>query len=274
MTATQRDSIKQMQNGDPIWERIRSETHEAAAAEPILASFLHATILNHDELECSLSFHLANLLDNPSAPAMMLRELILEAFRDDNNIRSAIRDDLNAILDRDSACHELYIPFLYFKGFQALQIHRIGHWLWTHDRQPLALFLQSQMSRQFGIDIHPAARFGHGIMLDHATGLVVGETAVVGNRVSILQSVTLGGTGKEDGDRHPKIGDGVLISAGAKILGNIHVGEGAKVGAGSVVLQNVPAHTTVAGVPAKVVGKPTTNSPALDMDHGIPESQW
>ena len=274
MTATQSDGVSQMQNGDPIWERIRSETREAAAAEPILASFLHATILNHEELECSLSFHLANLLDNPSAPAMMLRELILEALRDDSDIRGAIRDDLNAILDRDSACHELYIPFLYFKGFQALQIHRIGHWLWTHDRQPLALFLQSQMSRQFGIDIHPAARFGHGIMLDHATGLVVGETAVVGNRVSILQSVTLGGTGKEDGDRHPKIGDDVLISAGAKILGNIHVGEGAKVGAGSVVLQDVPAHTTVAGVPAKVVGKPTTSSPALDMDHAIPDSQW
>ncbi len=274
MTATQSDGIQQMHNGDPIWERIRSETRDAAAAEPILASFLHATILNHEELECSLSFHLANLLDNPSAPAMMLRELILEALRDDSVIRGAIRDDLNAILDRDSACHELYIPFLYFKGFQALQIHRIGHWLWTHDRQPLALFLQSQMSRQFSIDIHPAARFGHGIMLDHATGLVVGETAVVGNRVSILQSVTLGGTGKEDGDRHPKIGDDVLISAGAKILGNIHVGEGAKVGAGSVVLQDVPAHTTVAGVPAKVVGKPTSKSPALDMDHAIPESQW
>ena len=274
MTATLSNGIQQMQNGDPIWERIRSETCDAAAAEPVLASFLHATILNHEELECSLSFHLANLLDNPSAPAMMLRELILEALRDDSEIRGAIRDDLNAILERDSACQELYIPFLYFKGFQALQIHRIGHWLWTHDRQPLALFLQSQMSRQFSTDIHPAARFGHSIMLDHATGLVVGETAVVGNRVSILQSVTLGGTGKEDGDRHPKIGDGVLISAGAKILGNIHVGEGAKVGAGSVVLQDVPAHTTVAGIPAKVVGKPTSNSPALDMDHAIPESQW
>tara|TARA_B100001059_G_scaffold233968_1_gene275254 strand:+ start:403 stop:1227 length:825 start_codon:yes stop_codon:yes gene_type:complete len=274
MTATLSNGIQQMQNGDPIWERIRRETRDAAAAEPVLASFLHATILNHEELECSLSFHLANLLDNPSAPAMMLRELILEALRDDSEIRGAIRDDLNAILERDSACQELYIPFLYFKGFQALQIHRIGHWLWTHDRQPLALFLQSQMSRQFSTDIHPAARFGHSIMLDHATGLVVGETAVVGNRVSILQSVTLGGTGKEDGDRHPKIGDGVLISAGAKILGNIHVGEGAKVGAGSVVLQDVPAHTTVAGIPAKVVGKPTSNSPALDMDHAIPESQW
>ena len=274
MTATQRDNIKQIEQGDPIWARIRRETRDTAAAEPILASFLHATILNHDELECALSFHLANLLGSPTAPAMMLREVILEALQDDGGIRSAIRDDLNAIIDRDSACHELYLPFLYFKGFQALQIHRIGHWLWTHNRKPLAHFLQSQMARQFGIDIHPAARFGHGIMLDHATGLVIGETAVVGNRVSILQSVTLGGTGKEDGDRHPKIGDGVLISAGATILGNIYVGEGAKVGAGSVVLQDVPAHTTVAGVPARVVGKPTSNSPGLDMDHAIPEPQW
>jgi serine O-acetyltransferase len=165
-------------------------------------------------------------------------------------------------------------PFCTSKAFRRCRFIASGTGCGTHDRQPLALFLQSQMSRQFGIDIHPAARFGHGIMLDHATGLVVGETAVVGNRVSILQSVTLGGTGKEDGDRHPKIGDGVLISAGAKILGNIHVGEGAKVGAGSVVLQDVPAHTTVAGVPAKVVGKPTSSSPALDMDHAIPESQW
>ena len=140
MTATQRDGVKQMQNGDPIWERIRNETRDAAAAEPILASFLHATILNHEELECALSFHLANLLDSPTAPAMMLREVILEALRDDGDIRGAIRDDLNAILDRDSACHELYIPFLYFKGFQALQIHRIGHWLWAHNRQPLAKF--------------------------------------------------------------------------------------------------------------------------------------
>jgi serine O-acetyltransferase len=274
MTATQRNGIDQMQNGDPIWARIRAETREVAVTEPILASFLHATILNHDELEYALSFHLANLLDSPSAPAMMLRELILEALLDDSGIRCAIRDDLNAILDRDSACHELYIPFLYFKGFHALQIHRVGHWLWEHSRQPLAHFLQSQMASQFAIDVHPAARFGHGIMLDHATGLVVGETAVVGNRVSILQSVTLGGTGKEDGDRHPKIADDVLISAGAKILGNILVGEGAKVGAGSVVLHDVPAHTTVAGVPAKVVGKPTSSSPAMDMDHAIPESQW
>jgi len=155
-----------------------------------------------------------------------------------------------------------------------LQIHRVGHWLWQQGRHSLALFLQSRMAQKFAIDIHPAAILGHGILLDHGSGLVVGETAVVGNRVSILQSVTLGGTGKVDGDRHPKIGDGVLISAGAKILGNIRVGEGAKVGAGSVVLKDVPPHTTVAGVPARVVGVPTSENPALDMDHDFPESDW
>ena len=271
MTATQSDGIQQMHNGDPIWERIRSETRDAAAAEPILASFLHATILNHDELECSLSFHLANLLDNPSAPAMMLRELILEALRDDSEIRGAIRDDLNAILDRDSACHELYIPFLYFKGFQALQIHRIGHWLWTHDRQPLALFLQSQMSRQFGIDIHPAARFGHGIMLDHATGLVVGETAVVGNRVSILQSVTLGGTGKEDGDRHPKIGDGVLISAGQDP--RQHPCWRRRKSGGRIGRYRTCQH--IRWLASRRSRRQADRQlSALDMDHAIPESQW
>lgn len=274
MTATQRESLKQSLENDPIWDRIREETRVVAAGEPILASFLHATILHHEELECALSFHLANQLDSPSAPSMMLREVILEAFQDDLSIRCAIRDDLVAVLERDSACNDYHLPFLYFKGFHALQTHRVAHWLWTHDRRSLALFLQSRMSQKFGVDIHPAARFGHGVMLDHGTGLVVGETAVVGNQVSILQSVTLGGTGKEHGDRHPKIDDGVLISAGAKILGNIRVGEGAKVGAGSVVLKDVAPHTTVAGVPAKVVGNPMTELPALSMDHAIPETQW
>ena len=261
-------------NSDPIWDRIHEETRCAASQEPILASFLHATILHHDELECALSFHLANQLDSPSLSSMMLREIFLEAFTDDPEIRCAIRDDLLAVLERDSATDQLSLPFLYFKGFQALQTHRVGHWLWKQDRRALALFLQSRMSSKFGVDIHPAARFGHGVMLDHGTGLVSGETAVVGNRVSILQSVTLGGTGKQDGDRHPKIGDGVLISAGATILGNISVGEGAIVGAGSVVLKDVPAHTTVAGVPARVVGTPSSDSPALDMEHAIPESKW
>jgi len=252
---------------DPVWDRIREETAVQAAQEPILASFLHATILNHSKLERALSFHLANQLDSPTASSLLLREVMLEAFKDDSCLRKTVRADLLAVMDRDSACQELYIPFLYFKGFHALQTHRVAHWLWKRGRESLALFFQNRVSSEFGVDIHPNAKLGHGIMLDHATGLVIGETAVVGNNVSILQSVTLGGTGKEDGDRHPKIGNGVLISAGAKILGNIRVGDGAKVGAGSVVLDEVPPHTTVAGVPAKIVGRPSSESPALEMEH-------
>lgn len=255
---------------DPVWDRIREETARQAAREPILASFLHATILNHSKLERALSFHLANQLDSPAASSLLLREVMQEALKDDSCLRETVRADLLAVMERDSACQELYIPFLYFKGFHALQTHRVAHWLWRQGRQSLALFFQNRMSTEFAVDIHPNARLGHGLMLDHATGLVIGETAVVGNNVSILQSVTLGGTGKEDGDRHPKIGHGVLISAGAKILGNIKVGDGAKVGAGSVVLQDVPPHTTVAGVPARVVGRPSSESPALEMDHGFP----
>lgn len=254
---------------DPIWDRICRETEDEVRKEPILASFLHATILNHMNLEAALSFHLANQLDSPTASSMLLREVIEQSFHSCSNIGKAIRADLLAIEERDSACHSLAIPFLYFKGFHALQTHRVAHCLWNDDRESLALFLQNRVSSKFGVDIHPAATMGQGIMLDHATGLVIGETAVVGNNVSILQSVTLGGTGKEEGDRHPKVEDGVLISAGAKILGNILIGEGAKVGAGSVVLEDVPPHTTVAGVPAKVVGTPTSDQPALDMDHGF-----
>lgn len=254
---------------DPIWEAIRRETQQEAAEEPILASFLHATILNHDSLEAALSFHLANKLDSPTASALLLREVIEEAFADEPQIGEAIRADLFAIKQRDSACINLSTPFLYFKGFHALQSYRIAHWLCQHQRHALALFFQNRISVVFGVDIHPAAQLGRGIMLDHATGVVIGETAVVKDNVSIMQSVTLGGTGKEHGDRHPKVDDGVLISAGAKILGNIRIGEGAKVGAGSVVLQDVPPHTTVAGVPAKIIGKPQADQPALEMDHQI-----
>jgi serine O-acetyltransferase len=254
-------------NQDPVWTRILEETRRHAADEPILASTMHATILNHNSLECALSFHLANQLDSPTASSLSLREVILQAFRSDPSIGESIRADLMAVEERDSACHELYIPFLYFKGFHALQTHRVAHWLWNQGRESLGLFFQNRVSSKFGVDIHPAARMGRGIMLDHATGLVIGQTAVVGNNVSILQSVTLGGTGKDEGDRHPKIGDGVLISAGAKILGNICVGEGAKVGAGSVVLDAVPPHTTVAGVPAKIVGRPASDQPAREMEH-------
>lgn len=256
-------------DGDPIWDTIREETAIEAANEPILASFLHATILNHDTLEAALSFHLANKLDSPTASAMLLREVIEEAFEANCRIPEAIRDDLRAVRDRDSACDNYSTPFLYFKGFHALQCHRIAHCLWQNQRRELALFFQNRVSVEFGVDIHPAARIGSGIMLDHATGIVIGETAVVGKNVSIMQSVTLGGTGKESGDRHPKVADGVLISSGAKILGNIRIGEGAMVSAGSVVLNDVPPHTTVAGVPAKVVGHPCCEQPALEMDQQL-----
>ena len=252
---------------DPMWQRIREEAAKQVSEEPILASFLHATILSHTRLELALSFHLAGQLATPDVSSLLLCKVIMEAFESDASIQTAVRADLQAVEDRDSACHELYIPFLYFKGFHALQTYRIAHWLWTTGRESLALFFQNRMSTTFSVDIHPAATLGQGILLDHATGLLIGETAVVGRNVSILQSVTLGGTGKDEGNRHPKIGDGVLISAGAKILGNICVGEGAKVGAGSVVLEDVPAHTTVAGVPAKIVGRPASDQPALEMEH-------
>lgn len=254
---------------DSIWHTIRSETAEEVKHEPVLASFLHATILNHDSLETALSFHLANKLDSPTASALLVREVIENAMAADPSIGEAMRADIAAVKQRDSACETLSIPFLYFKGFHALQSYRIAHWLWKQGRESLALFFQNRISCEFGVDIHPAARIGKGLMLDHATGVVIGETAVVGNNVSIMQSVTLGGTGKEHGDRHPKISDGVLIGAGAKILGNIRVGQGAQIAAGSVVLKDVDPHTTVAGVPAKVVGRPDCDQPALEMNHRV-----
>ncbi|MGB0221664.1 MAG: serine O-acetyltransferase [Luminiphilus sp.] len=259
---------------DPLWNTICSEVRELIRTEPMLEDFLRATVLSHSSLESALSAHLGNQIDCATVPARVLCHVISEAFSTRDDIRQAMRDDLQAVVERDSACESFHLPLLYFKGFQALQLHRVANWLWLQDRRSLALLMQSRASMKFGVDIHPAATFGSGIMLDHATGLVVGETAVIGNQVSILQSVTLGGTGKEHGDRHPKIADGVLISAGAKILGNIRVGEGAKVGAGSVVLRDVPPHTTVAGVPAKVVGRPDSDLPALNMNHEIPDHEW
>lgn len=254
---------------DTLWQTIREETEIEVRNEPILASFLHSSILNHDTLEAALSFLLASKLDSPATPSIVLREVIDQALAADPQIGVAIRADIRAVFERDSACDRFSEPFLYFKGFQAIQSYRIAHWLWKNERKALALHFQYLISVNFGVDIHPAAKLGCGIMMDHATGVVIGETCQVGNNVSIMQSVTLGGTGKEHGDRHPKVCDGVLISCGAKILGNIKIGEGAKIGAGSVVLQEVPPHTTVAGVPAKVVGKPTAEQPALEMNHQI-----
>jgi serine O-acetyltransferase len=252
-----------------LWRAVANEARQLVDEEPILGSFYHATILNHETLGAALSFHLANKLDSSVLPAMLIREVITEAITDDPTILKGAEIDIIATRNRDPACENFSTPFLYYKGFHALQAYRVAHWLWGQDRRPLALFLQSQVSVTFGIDIHPAAEIGSGIMLDHATGIVIGETSVVEDDVSILHEVTLGGTGKKSGDRHPKIRKGVLLAAGAKIIGNIEVGQGAKVGAGSVVLEDVPAHCTVAGVPAKIVGRPGCESPALDMDHSL-----
>jgi serine O-acetyltransferase len=254
-----------MSNNDPVWEMMRSTSQEHVQQEPLLASFLHATILNHDSLEDALSYHLASKLGSPTASALLIREIIEDALKSSDTISQAMRADIVATYERDSACECLSTPFLFYKGFHALQAYRVAHWLWQQDRKQLACFLQNHISMAFAVDIHPAATIGKGIMLDHATGIVIGETAIVEDNVSIMQSVTLGGTGKECGDRHPKIRQGVLIGAGSKILGNIEVGEGAHVSSGSVVLHSVPAHTVVAGVPAKVIGESATLQPALDM---------
>jgi serine O-acetyltransferase len=249
-----------------IWETIVKEARVLAEKEPMLASFYHATIIKHDSLGAALSYILANKLMTPSMPAMAIREVVEEAFASDSSIIDSAAHDICATVTRDPAVSQYSIPLLYLKGYHALQGYRVSNWLWKQGREALASYLQNQISVSCQVDIHPAAKVGYGIMLDHATGIVIGETAVVENDVSILQDVTLGGTGKECGDRHPKIRSGVMIGAGAKVLGNIEVGRGAKIGSCSVVLQNVPAHTTVAGVPAKIVGRPQSDQPSLDMD--------
>lgn len=257
------------QTNDDIWLAIRSEAALASREEPALASFYHASIINHDSFASAISFHLANKLDSQAVPAMMIREVFELAMAQETSIEAAMRADICAYCERDPACDRYFIPLLFFKGFHALQAYRFAHHLWLRGRQSLALYLQNQISEAFDVDIHPGARIGKGIMIDHATGVVIGETAVIEDNVSLLHGVTLGGAGRSAGDRHPKIRQGVLISTGAKILGNIEVGEGAKVGAGSVVLESVPAHTTVAGVPARVVGRPRGDNPARDMDHNL-----
>ncbi|PAV01968.1 serine O-acetyltransferase [Arsenophonus sp. ENCA] len=257
---------------EEIWTIIKQEGEILANCEPILASFFHETLLKHDNLGNALSYILANKLATPIMPAITVREIIQDAYKNDKQMIAYAARDLKAIVQRDPAVDKYSIPLLYLKGFHALQAYRIGHWLWKVDRTTLATYLQSQISVSFGVDIHPAASIGYGIMLDHATGIVIGETAVVENDVSILQSVTLGGTGKTGGDRHPKVREGVMIGAGAKILGNIEIGKGAKIGAGSVVLHHVPPHTTVAGVPARKVGTPNSKKPSLDMDQKFSNS--
>jgi serine O-acetyltransferase len=252
-----------------IWEIIRQEAARDANREPMLASFLHSVILNHRRLEDALSYILASKLGSPTLTAVSLRDLVDDALANDRSIGVAVRADIAAVMSRDPACLGYSIPLIYFKGFHSIQAYRIAHYYWIADRKPLALYLQSRISEVFAVDIHPGARLGKGLLFDHATSIVIGETAVIDDDFSMLHEVTLGGTGKVGGDRHPKIRRGVMIGAGAKILGNIVIGEGAKVGAGSVVLHDVPPHSTVAGVPARQVGYPAHALPALEMDQGI-----
>jgi serine O-acetyltransferase len=251
---------------DPVWQRISDEARAAIATEPLLGGLLHGTILHHKSLERALSFRISEKLASAEMSAQILREISDEAYRADPELGAAARADIMAVFERDPACHRFLQPLVYFKGFQAIQAYRVGHWLWKQGRKDLSYFFQMRVSEMFGIDIHPAARIGRGIMIDHAHSIVIGETAVVGDNVSMLHSVTLGGTGKEDDDRHPKIEDGVLIGAGAKVLGNITVGQCSRVAAGSVVLEPVPPMKTVAGVPAKIVGEAGCSQPALSMD--------
>lgn len=254
-----------------VWAQLRVEAMQAAAEEPLLASYLHASILHHERMEDALSYHLAQKLGHGDLPALQLREVIRQAYASAPEMALQAARDMRVVRDRDPACRTYLQPFLYFKGYGGLQAYRIAHWLWGERRAILAYHLQSRVSELFAVDIHPAAKIGSGVFIDHAHGIVIGETAVVEDDVSMLHSVTLGGTGKAGGDRHPKIKRGVMIGAGAKVLGNIEVGEEARIAAGSVVLEPVPARCTVAGVPARPVGGACKDgvSPAESMDQII-----
>lgn len=256
-------------DSDPVWERIRRDALEINESEPVLANQIREIVLDRSSLEEVLSFRLAEKLAFLSHWEYHLEEVFLEAMHSDPGIGAAVRKDIIAIQERDPACVNFITPLLYYKGFKAITCHRVSHWLWRRGRRHLAQHLQSLTSEFFAVDIHPAAEIGSGILLDHATGFVAGETSRIADDVSILHAVTLGGTGKEQGDRHPKIGRGVLIGAGAKILGNISVGECSRIGANSVVLEDIPPHVTVVGVPARVVSAEPGGDPALRMDHNV-----
>jgi serine O-acetyltransferase len=258
----------------PVWAALRNEALAEARSEAGLASILATVILNHKSLADALSYQLARKLGDQELRAMTLREVAQEAYANDASLIGVVEDDLQAVFERDPACKGYLQPFLFFKGFLALQTQRVSHWLWTQGRETFAFYLQSRMSELFQVDIHPATRIGRGVFVDHGTGIVIGETAVIGDGVSMLQGVTLGGTGAERGDRHPKIGKGVLLGAGAKVLGNITIGDYAKIASGSVVLKPVPAGCTAAGVPARLVNCPTCPEPARSMDHTLAEAVY
>jgi serine O-acetyltransferase len=266
MVQQQRKFSSALETVDPVWARVRSEAEAVVRAEPELATFIYASVLHHDTLEAAVVHRIVERLNHPDASGELLRQAYADAIHDDRSIGLAMRADIVAVVDRDPATNRCLDPVLYFKGFHAIETHRLAHWLWGRGRRDLAYYLQSRSSSVFQTDIHPAASIGRGAFLDHATGLVVGETAVIEDNVSILHGVTLGGTGKQDGDRHPKIRYGVMIGAGAKILGNIEVGPCARIAAGSVVLRSVPPKTTVAGVPARVIGEAGCPEPSRSMD--------
>lgn len=253
---------------DPIWTQLRREAEEASAAEPALAGFIYATVLSEPCFEDAVSHSIAQRLHN-SVDTGLLLKTFREVLAAEPSLADSFRADLTAVAKRDPACRRLIEPLLFFKGYHALQTYRFAHSLWQAGRKDFALYLQSLCSRVFQVDIHPAARIGKGVMFDHATGIVIGETAAVGDNCSLLHGVTLGGTGNEKGDRHPKIGRGVMMGSGAKILGNITIGDCVRVAAGSVVLNNVPPRRTVAGVPARDVGPAGCEEPALTMDQRV-----
>ncbi|XP_068669373.1 serine acetyltransferase 1, chloroplastic-like [Aristolochia californica] len=264
---------------EDVWDMIREEAQADIEQEPVLGNYYVSTILSHNSLERALAAHLASKLSGHHLPGNIFLEVFLSFFSGDQEVKGAIREDLKAAKERDPACVSFVHCLLNFKGFLACQAHRVAHKLWTSGRRVMALLIQNRVSEVFAVDIHPGARIGRGILFDHATGVVIGETAVIGDNVSILHNVTLGGTGKVSGDRHPKIGDGVLIGAGTQVLGNVRVGDGAKIGAGSVVLKEVPARTTAVGNPARLVGGKMNpikldSIPSFCMDHSSFISEW
>jgi serine O-acetyltransferase len=269
---SQRFELVSAEGPPPVWAALRNEAKHAAQAEGSLASMLSATILAHNDLGRALSYQLARKLGDQELRAMSAREVAEDAYDSDPSILLKVEADLRAVFERDPACKGYLQPFLFFKGFQALQTHRVAHWLWNQGRETLAFYLQSRSSELFQVDIHPAAKIGAGVFLDHGTGITIGETAVVGDDVSMLHGVTLGGTSAEGGDRHPKIGKGVLLGAGASVIGNIAIGDYAKIAAGSVVLKPVPAGCTAAGVPARLVNCPSCSEPAKSMDQTLGEA--
>ncbi|HEX3699044.1 MAG TPA: serine O-acetyltransferase [Phenylobacterium sp.] len=271
---SQRLEIVDPANAPPVWAALRNEAQAAAKSESALASVLAAVILNHETLADALSYQLARKLGDQELRGMTIRDICDEAYQQEPDLLAMAQDDLKAVFERDPACKGYVQPFLFFKGFQALQTQRVAHRLWNQGRETLAFYLQSRMSELFQVDIHPATKIGRGVFVDHGTGIVIGETAVIGDDVSMLQGVTLGGTGSEQGDRHPKIGKGVLLGAGAKVLGNIEIGDYAKIASGSVVLKPVPAGCTAAGVPARLVNCPTCDEPARTMDHTLAEAVY